>query len=88
MDDGERGAADESEPAEDDSGEEDAEERKAASKRFVLLYFPAVTFQLPDPVCSAEVALDRRDEMDVPGWKVGDPCVVLHSDHSSFDRER
>ncbi|KAH8997281.1 DNA ligase I [Lactarius akahatsu] len=22
---------------------------------------------------SAEVALDRRDEMDVPGWKVGDP---------------
>lgn len=51
MDGGEKVAADESEP---DSGEEDAEERKAASK-------------------SAEVALDRRDEMDVPGWKVGDP---------------
>ncbi|KAH9004003.1 hypothetical protein EDB86DRAFT_2886169 [Lactarius hatsudake] len=51
MEDGERGVADESE---DDSGEEDVEERKAASK-------------------SAEVALDRRDEMDVPGWKVGDP---------------
>ncbi|KAH9178699.1 hypothetical protein EDB89DRAFT_1928024 [Lactarius sanguifluus] len=51
MEDGERGVADESE---DDSGEEEVEERKAASK-------------------SAEVALDRRDEMDVPGWKVGDP---------------
>ncbi|KAH9046243.1 DNA ligase I [Lactarius hengduanensis] len=54
MEDRERGVADESEPGEDDSGEEDVEERKAASK-------------------SAEVALDRRDEMDVPGWKVGDP---------------
>lgn len=52
------GAADVSEPAEDDdSSEEELEgagERKAASK-------------------SAEAALDRRDEMDVPGWKVGDP---------------
>ena len=28
--------------------------------------------------CSAEVAMDRRDEMDVPGWKLGDACVVLH----------
>ena len=24
---------------------------------------------------SAQVALDRRDEMDVEGWKVGDPYV-------------
>ncbi|KAN0133276.1 hypothetical protein V8E53_009000 [Lactarius tabidus] len=52
---GEKAAADESEP---DSGEEDAEERKAASK-------------------SAQVALDRRDEMDVPGWKVGDPVPYV-----------
>ncbi|KAH9081636.1 ATP-dependent DNA ligase [Lactarius deliciosus] len=43
MEDGDKGVADESE---DDSGEEEVEERKAASK---------------------------RDEMDVPGWKVGDP---------------
>lgn len=51
MDGGEMVAADESGP---DSGEEEEQERKAASK-------------------SAQVALDRRDEMDVPGWKVGDP---------------
>ena len=43
------------------------------------------TAQLTLPACSAEVALDRRDEMDVPGWKVGDPCVVLHP-HRFFDR--
>jgi len=28
---------------------------------------------------SAQVALDRRDEMDVEGWKVGDPYVPLYS---------
>lgn len=28
---------------------------------------------------SAQVALDRRDEMDVEGWNVGDPYVPLYS---------
>ena len=28
---------------------------------------------------SAQVALDRRDELDVEGWKVGDPYVPLDS---------
>lgn len=27
---------------------------------------------------SAQVALDRRDELDVEGWKVGDPYVPLY----------
>ena len=43
MDDGGKGAADESDPAEDDSGEEEAVERKAASKRYVCF----VTFKPP-----------------------------------------
>jgi hypothetical protein len=91
MHDGDKEAVDakESDPPEEDndSGEEeleDVEERKAASKRcvFKILYFhcslllPA--FQMPHaelPFYSAQVALDRRDEMDVEGWKVGDPYV-------------
>ena len=74
MDGGERAGADESEP---DSGEEDAEERKAASKRYARNYLLSNTTDVL--ACSAEVAMDRRDEMDVPGWKLGDPCVVLHA---------
>ena len=77
----------ESDPPEEDndSGEEeleDVEERKAASKRcvFKFLYFHC-PFLLPAFLYaelsfhSAQVALDRRDEMDVEGWKVGDPYV-------------
>jgi hypothetical protein len=65
---------------EEESGEEeleDAEERKAASKKWVLnpsCVLPPSTDCL---VASAEAALDRRDEMDVEGWKVGDPYVPL-----------
>jgi hypothetical protein len=82
--------AKESDPPEEDndSGEEeleDVEERKAASKRcvFKFLCFHC-SFLLPafqPMLCaelsfhSAEVALDRRDEIDVEGWKVGDPYV-------------
>ena len=68
-----------------DSGEEELEERKAASKRCVYKFFIS-TIHFCYPISnqfiytelsfhSAEVALDRRDEMDVEGWKVGDPYV-------------
>jgi hypothetical protein len=81
MHDGDKGAvaAKESDPPEEDnndSGEEeleDVEERKAASKRCV--HPPSSQFQMLNHHFSAEVALDRRDEMDVEGWKVGDPYV-------------
>ncbi len=66
----------ESDPPEEDndSGEEELEERKAASKRCVSNFFistvrtcyPKYQFR------STEVALDRRDEIHVEGWKVGD----------------
>ena len=80
MQEGDRDAvtAKESDPPEEnnDSGEEeleDVEERKAASKRCVCK-FPSA---MPNAglYLSAQVALDRRDEMDVEGWKVGDPYV-------------
>ena len=79
MEDGGKGAADDdgSDPAEDDSGEEDAVERKAASKRCVCTTLRWLLASLPELICSAEVALDRREEMDVPGWKMGDPCVII-----------
>jgi len=75
----EAAAAKESDPPEEDnndSGEEeleDVEERKAASKRCVDP--PSNQFQMLNYHFSAQVALDRRDEMDVEGWKVGDPYV-------------
>jgi hypothetical protein len=89
MHDGDKEAAGakESDPPEEDndSGEEELEERKAASKRcvFKFLYFhcsvllPAFQSMLYAELSfhSAQVALDRRDEMDVEGWKVGDPYV-------------
>ena len=69
-----------------DSGEDELEERKAASKRcvFDFLYFychPISSQWIYTELSfhSAEVALDRRDEMDVEGWKVGDPYVQLLS---------
>ena len=71
-------------PEEDnDSGEdelEDVEERKAASKRCVQIFLFQPTLYAKLSFHSAEVALDRRDEMDVEGWKVGDPYgpVVGH----------
>jgi hypothetical protein len=83
MHDGDKEAAvaKESDPPEEDndSGEEeleDVEERKAASKRCVCRHSlhrsPASVLNY---YFSAQVALDRRDEMDVEGWKVGDPYV-------------
>ena len=87
MEDGGKGAADDdgSDPAEDDSGEEDAVERKAASKRCVCATLRWLLASLPELICSAEVALDRREEMDVPGWKIGDPCVIIFLARSSYD---
>ena len=79
MHDGDKEAVDaKSDPPEEnnDSGEEeleDAEERKAASKRCVCNFF--LRYQKLNYHFSAQVALDRRDEMDVEGWKVGDPYV-------------
>lgn len=71
MEEGDRVAAAEED---NDSGEdelEDVEERKAASKRCV--YKPSRHVPMLNCHYSAQVALDRRDEMDVEGWKVGDP---------------
>ena len=52
---------------------------KLRLKGVCVLPLQSVHAPTPDPICSAEVALDRRDEMDVEGWKVGDPCVVFRT---------
>ena len=41
-----------------------------------VLVFLLATDANAGPHFSAEAALDRRDEVDVEGWKVGDPYVL------------